>query len=134
MAGDPRYKAFLDEQWELHKEKSAGYGTEDDPFANLRSTEWIGVPAWKMCLVKASDKWFRIQQHLAKGVIPGDSLENDLRDMANYLGYAKILYEEWMESKGFVKDPIDGVLVMPDVPYSGLIDSAAGTEDLVGPF
>jgi hypothetical protein len=97
--GDPRFKALLDEEWELHQEKGAGYGTEQDTFANLRGGEWLGMPAWKMCLTRASDKWARIQNHVRKGDIPGDSLHNDLRDMAMYLNYAEILYEEEQRSQ-----------------------------------
>jgi len=94
MAGDPRLKGLFQEMWELHLEKGEGYGTEEDTYANLRGAEWIGLPAWKMCLVRASDKWARIQNHLTKEVIPGDSLDNDLRACAMYILYAKILYEE----------------------------------------
>jgi len=116
-SGDPRYREFLDEQWRLHQEKSAGYGTPEDPFRNLRATEWLGFPAWKFCLVRASDKWARIQNHV-KGMedgkpIPGDALENDMRDMANYLGYAKILYEEWAQIS--LKEKAVKVLGRPDV-------------------
>lgn len=98
--GDPRFKALLAEEWELHVEKGKGYGTDEDTFANLRGSEWLGFPAWKMCLTRASDKWSRIQNHVQKGDIPGDSLHNDLRDMAMYLNYAEILYEEWRQSQG----------------------------------
>lgn len=80
--------------WDLHIEKGEGYGTKEDTYANLRATAWLGLPAWKFCLVRASDKWARIQNHVQKGDIPGDSLENDIRDMAMYLLYAHILYLE----------------------------------------
>jgi hypothetical protein len=94
VAGDPRYKDLLDEMWALHQEKAEGYGTAADPLANLRGGEWLGFPAWKMALMRASDKWMRIQNHLQKGEIPGDSLHNDLRDMAAYLLLAELLRPE----------------------------------------
>jgi hypothetical protein len=98
-SGDPRYRALLDEMWELHCEKADGYGSDNDPLANLRDAEEWGLPNFMGAFLRAGDKFKRLKNHVRKGTIPGDNLHNDARDGAAYLLLGLILWEEDQESK-----------------------------------
>jgi len=92
--GDPRFYKLLDEIAELHAAKSHDYTPADDPLANFKRSERLGVPAWKGALVRMGDKWGRIEQ-LASGKMPkNESLRDTLIDLAIYALLDVILLED----------------------------------------
>ena len=92
--GDPRFHAVLKELGELHDKKQADYGRDDDPFANIRSTEEWGLDAWAGAMMRANDKMKRLQSFARKGVLANESVQDSLLDIAVYAIIASILYTE----------------------------------------
>jgi len=89
-----RFHEILRELGALHDKKQKDYGTDTDPFANVRgSTEW-GVPAWVGALVRANDKIKRLQSFARKGVLANESVQDSLRDLAVYAVISLVLYEQ----------------------------------------
>ena len=80
--GDPRFHALLSEIGALHDRKQADYGTDTDPFANVRgSTDW-GVPQWIGCMIRATDKVKRLQKYARTGSLTNESAEDAFMDLA----------------------------------------------------
>lgn len=79
---------------ELHDKKQQDYGTEADPFANVRAAEDFGVPAWLGCLIRMNDKMTRLKTFAKKGSLSNESVEDSLRDLAVYSLIALCLYKE----------------------------------------
>lgn len=82
--GDPEYLAILDDMRTLHQKKAADYGSDSDPFANIRRAESIGIPAWKAAWVRALDKVGRIDRFCVKGSLVNESVDDSLMDLAAY--------------------------------------------------
>lgn len=94
MTGDPRFTEILSELEEIHKKKSADYGTNDDLLANVKaSTDW-GVPAWVGAMIRATDKVIRLQSMATKGHLVNESARDACLDLASYAIIALILMEE----------------------------------------
>ena len=89
-----RFVEILNELIELHDQKQKDYGTDQDPFKNVRSAEAFGLKAWEGVAIRMNDKMVRIQSHMKKGYTVNDSLEDDFRDLAVYAGIALVLLEE----------------------------------------
>src|SRR6266487_1952918 len=54
--GSEAFHALLREIGELHDRKQKDYGSNTDPFANVRASQDFGVPAWVGALVRLNDK------------------------------------------------------------------------------
>ena len=93
-AGDPRLHALLATIGELHDRKQQDYGSDSDPFQNLRSAEAFGVPPWVAAMVRLNDKVHRLQRFAAKGSLANESAKDSMLDIAVYALIAHILYEE----------------------------------------
>lgn len=98
MAGSLRYKKLLEDAWELHENKNAGYAGADNPdaFANFRMSEAFGVSALDGCLVRMSDKYIRVTnlRKDANNERVGESVKDTLKDLAAYALIAVCLLEE----------------------------------------
>lgn len=102
--GDPRFKALLDQMWEMHCRKANDYGSDEDFLANLRASEDYGVPAWIGALIRANDKMVRLE-NAAKGTnLANESVEDSLMDLACYAVLSLILYKETLPSQEELKD------------------------------
>ena len=82
-----------------HDAKRHDYANPDDVFANFRTCEAAGIPAWKGCCVRIGDKFSRIMGFAKKEKlkVKDESIKDTLIDMANYALIALILYEEEQE-------------------------------------
>lgn len=100
LKGDPRFKALLDQMWEIHCKKSHDYGDDEDYLANLRASEDYGIPAWKGGLVRLNDKVIRTKSFCKKGVLKNEPFEDALLDMSAYALLVLILYREAREKMG----------------------------------
>jgi len=94
----PAYKRLLDEAWELHVAKNAGYAGEDnaDPWANFRMSEAFGISAVDGCLVRMSDKYIRVtnlRRRPANDKV-NESIRDTLLDLAAYAYIAVCLMDE----------------------------------------
>ncbi len=90
----------------LHDRKGADYGTDADPFNNIRSSakEW-GIPAWVGAMLRATDKVRRLQKFADKGELANESVIDAFDDLAVYAVIARVMYEEDEES--LIKKTLD---------------------------
>lgn len=68
--------------------KNADYtGGSDDPFANFRATEMLGVPAEIGILTRCLDKFQRIRSFTVNGTlaVKGESVDDAIEDVINYM-------------------------------------------------
>lgn len=95
LHGHPRFYELLQEMAELHSRKNHDY-SGDDPLANLRGCEEIGIPAWKGVLVRLQDKWGRLKTFAKKGrlEVTNESAKDTLMDNAVYSLLCIILLDE----------------------------------------
>lgn len=95
-----RFHEILKELGDLHDRKQADYGTDADPFANVRASERFGIPAWAGSLLRANDKMARLQTYIRKLITKGsadlknESAEDSMRDLAVYAIIALVLFEQ----------------------------------------
>jgi len=94
MSGSERFHKVLKELGDLHDAKQKDYGTDQDPFANVRASERFGIPAWIGAVVRGNDKMARLQTFIQKGSLQNESVEDSLRDLAVYAIIALVLFEE----------------------------------------
>lgn len=89
-----RVHELLREAGRLHDVKQADYGTDNDPFANVRASEAWGIPAWVGCMVRATDKVKRLQTMAVKGELANESALDSFSDLAVYALIGRALFEE----------------------------------------
>ena len=78
--------SIFDELKELHKAKDNDYAG-GEPLSNFKKCEQFGIPAWKGCLIRLSDKYSRIISLISKDgqhKVTDESLEDTLKDLAVY--------------------------------------------------
>lgn len=92
--GDPRFHKLLRTIGELHDKKQQDYGSEEDPFANVRASAAFGIPAWVGCMVRANDKMHRIKVFAKRGSLSNESVRDSLMDLAVYSLIGLVLYDE----------------------------------------
>ena len=89
-----RFHQLLKEIGELHDKKQKDYGTDNDPFANVRGATEFGLPAPMGAFIAMSDIMSRIKSFCVNGRLENEPLDNALRDMAVYSLIALVLHEE----------------------------------------
>jgi hypothetical protein len=101
LPGDKRYYKLLAEEAILHARKNRDYSGDQDPLANLRECEKMGVRMFDGIMVRLSDKWSRamvlIKRMRTTGEGPAvvdESLEDTLRDLAVYAKLAIVALQE----------------------------------------
>jgi len=95
-----RFYELLDEARHTHNLKQRDYGTDDDPFANVRAGEAFGIPAWVGCMIRANDKMRRIMAFARKGELSNESLRDSLMDLAVYSLIGIVLLEQEQKQPG----------------------------------
>jgi hypothetical protein len=88
------FAEILGEALEMHARKSKDYGSDEDPYANVRASEDCGVPAWKGALIRACDKVARLKKFAREGSLANESAEDSLIDLCVYFPIALMLYRE----------------------------------------
>ena len=101
MKQSEKFYKLLEEMKATHDAKRHDYASTEDVFANFRTCEQAGIPAWKGCCVRIGDKFSRIMGFAKKEKlkVKDESIKDTLIDMANYALIALILYEETIEEK-----------------------------------
>lgn len=94
MNGQHEFAGVLDEMRALHDKKQKDYGTDADPFANVRASEQFGIPAWLGSVIRANDKMQRLKAFAQTGTLANEGVEDSLIDLANYAVIALCLYRE----------------------------------------
>ena len=89
------FRHLLDEVWHMHRSKSADYGEDADPLANIRqSAAAVGVEPWRGCLLRMMDKVQRLKTYCAKGTLENEGVRDTLLDLASYCLIGVILHDE----------------------------------------
>jgi hypothetical protein len=94
-----RFHQVLRGLGDLHDLKQQDYGTADDPFANVRSSQDFGIRPWVGALVRGNDKMKRLQKLAREGSLANEPAVDSFRDLAVYAIIGLVLYEEEMGLK-----------------------------------
>lgn len=112
-APDPRHPATvafltaLDELEQLHERKQRDYGSDSDPFANVRASAEFGVPAWVGAMIRLNDKVKRLQRYAERGSLANEGAIDSFNDIAVYAIIARVLFEEEMRDPEPPKQPVE---------------------------
>lgn len=82
------------EALETHNKKSKDYGSEGDPYKNVRASEEFGIPAWVGAVLRSNDKITRLKKFAQTGSLANESAEDSLLDNVVYFAIATLLYRE----------------------------------------
>jgi hypothetical protein len=98
--GHPDFYKLLDKMRDIHSAKNHDYSGEGDPFRNFKISETMGIPAWKGCLIRLSDKFSRLCSFARKEdyQVKDESIEDTLLDNAIYSLICILLYREYKKS------------------------------------
>lgn len=92
-----QFHDFCDQMKAMHDKKQQDYGQDNDPFANVRSTEEWGQPAWVGAMIRATDKLRRLQKVAQGGTLSNEGVEDSFMDLAVYTIIGLVLYQEQHE-------------------------------------
>ena len=93
--GSLPFLELLEELRTLHLSKSQDYGSESDPLANIRQgAEFVGIEAWRGCLVRVADKVQRLKTYCRTGRLVHEGVRDTLLDLAAYSLLAIVLFDE----------------------------------------
>jgi hypothetical protein len=117
---------LLEKMRDLHIAKNAGYaGDSVDPWANFRMSEAFGVPAFKGCLIRMSDKYIRVTNLIKNPANEqvGENIKDTLFDLAAYALIAVCLMEE-----------ADGIQKQQDISIQNMATETANALPRTGRF
>ena len=104
------FAQVLEEMADLHDKKNQDYGSDEDPFANVRASEEFGIPAWLGSVIRANDKMTRLKSYARKRELANETVEDSLLDLANYAVIALVLHRQSEKAHGRAEtDSMDGV-------------------------
>lgn len=92
-AKNPFHRVLI-EMVVLHDRKSEDYGADEDPLANIRSSEQAGVPAWLGALIRLNDKVHRLFRFAKKGRLANEGARDSMIDIAVYGAIMVQLHDE----------------------------------------
>jgi hypothetical protein len=90
-----RFHEIVKEMVELHDKKNRDYAGNDYLSNFLMCEKHMGIPAWKGCLIRLSDKLSRIM-NIARTdeiAVSDETVVDTLMDLAVYAIVTRILYE-----------------------------------------
>ena len=89
-----QYDVVRQAMWDLHVEKSRGYGSEADPYENCRASLSLGINPLRGVLVRMRDKVIRLATWDDGRELPFESVEDNFSDIAVYAIIACVMAEE----------------------------------------
>jgi hypothetical protein len=90
-----KFLELLEEMEQLHKYKSADYGSQDDPLANIRNgADFVNIDPWKAAFVRIADKVQRLRTYCRTGRLVHEGVRDTLLDLAAYSLLAIVLFDE----------------------------------------
>ena len=93
--GSLPFLELLEEVRQLHLSKSQDYGSQNDPLANIRQgAEFVGIEAWRGCMVRVADKVQRLRTYCRTGRLVHEGVRDTLLDLAAYSLLAIVLFDE----------------------------------------
>lgn len=100
---DKEYNELVEKLKEIRRKKGADYGDikKDNPFANLKEVESLGISAFIGILIRLCDKFGRLKSFAKKGSlqVKDETIEDTLLDIANYSLLAILLHKEEIKNK-----------------------------------
>lgn len=94
-AGSSAFLDLLDELRRLHLSKSADYGSEADPLANIRQgADFVDIEPWRGCMVRIADKIQRLRTYCRTGRLVHEGVRDTLLDLSAYSLLAIVLFDE----------------------------------------
>ena len=97
-----KFHNLLDELAFMHDQKMADYGTDTDPFDNVRQSALeYDVPPWVGARIRGKDKSNRIKNFYRRKKVDNEPIRDSLLDEAAYALIALILLEEETKGDGF---------------------------------
>lgn len=108
--GHPTFYDVIIDACRIHEKKNRGYAGKRNPLANFYECEDFGVPAWKGCIVRMSDKWSRMKTLIREEDDPiliaakkMESVEDTILDLGVYSFIELVLLREAKKKKVFKK-------------------------------
>jgi hypothetical protein len=93
--GSLPFLELLEEVRQLHLSKSQDYGSSSDPLANIRQgAEFVGIEAWRGCMVRIADKVQRLRTYCQTGRLVHEGVRDTLLDLSAYSLLAIVLFDE----------------------------------------
>lgn len=92
-----RFHDLLKRLGELHDKKQLDYGSDSDPFMNIRASEELGISAIKGAQLRANDKTKRILRWLRGSPLSNEGVLDSYSDRMVYDGITVVLIEEAIE-------------------------------------
>lgn len=94
-----RFLQLLAEMEKLHRSKSADYGSESDPLANVRQgAEFVCIEPWRGAMVRIADKVQRLRTYCRTGRLVHEGVRDTLMDLAAYSLLAIVLFDEGQDA------------------------------------
>jgi len=92
------FNAILQKIKNIHDSKNADYSTTQNSLSNFYLCEEMGIPAWKGCLVRMTDKISRLMTfaQTEKYEVRDEKFEDTAMDLAVYSILLIILYREYL--------------------------------------
>jgi len=90
-----RFREIVKEMVELHDRKNRDYAGSEYLSNFLMCEQHMGIPAWKGCIIRLSDKMSRLM-NIAKTdeiAVSDETVTDTLMDLAVYAIVTRILYE-----------------------------------------
>mgnify|MGYP000992372499 CR=1 FL=1 len=96
-------RAIIADMLSIFEAKDTDYASNGKPMGNLRSSEQLGVPAWKGTLLRMGDKKQRICSFASRGEfqVKDEQIADTLKDLANYACLASVLFDEKFPNQAF---------------------------------
>ncbi len=87
-------KKNLEKAIGIMRAKSSDYAQPDDPFANFKGSEFLGIDLKRGILVRIMDKLSRINNLIDKEAIVEESVEDTCLDLMNYVNIVLMKFQE----------------------------------------
>jgi hypothetical protein len=98
---EQKIKSIISDMLAIFEAKDQDYASNGKPMGNLRTSEEIGIPAWKGTLLRMGDKKQRIASFASRGEFKVDDerIADTLKDLANYACLGSVLFGEMFDNE-----------------------------------
>jgi len=96
-----RFHEIVNEMVEIHDRKNRDYAGNEYLSNFLMCEKYMGIPAWKGCIIRLSDKMSRLM-NIARTdeiAVSDETVTDTLTDLAVYAIITRILYENFKMGK-----------------------------------
>jgi hypothetical protein len=106
-------KNIISDMLSIFEAKDTDYASNGKPMGNLRSSEELGVPAWKGTLLRMGDKKQRIMSFASRGEyqVKDEQVADTLKDLANYACLASVLFGEVYSDNSYNRGSVENKII-----------------------